>query len=256
MPGEQLPTPRRYNEKEVALLLRRASELQRAAPTVRDPTGLTLRELEEIASEAGLDSAMLRQAAAELDTGVHGAQGNLGSRLAGGPLRTVLERAVPGELPESGYAELIPLIIAAADRPGLASQVGQTFTWTSQDQANVRQLQVMMSSLGGSTQIRVEERYGGMAGGIFGVGLGGIGGGVGIGLGGGLGSALGSLALGLGIPAVTVGLSYLGCRTLYRHSVARRRQVLERLMRDLEDRVRLAAQRAPAALPPERSPSG
>lgn len=247
MPGDQLPAPaRRYNEKEVALLLKRASELQRAAPSVRDPTGLTLRELEEIASEAGLDSAMLRQAAAELDAGLHGAQAGLATRLAGAPLRLVLERTVPSELLESTYAELLPLILTAADRPGFASQVGQTFTWTSQDQANVRQLQVMISSAGGTTRIRLEERYAGLAGGIFGGGLGGVGGGVGGGLGGALGGALGSLTLGVGIPAVVIALSYAGCRAIYRHTVNRRREVLERLLNDLEQRVSRPAPPAPA----------
>jgi len=228
---------RRYDEKEVARLLKRASELQRAAPTVRDPTGLTLQELEEIAAEAGLDASMLRQAAAELDAGIGASGAGLGTRFMGAPLRVVLERPVPGELPMESFANLLPLVLAAADLAGNPSQVGQTFAWTSQDHTNARQLQVLVSAGGGQTRIRIEERYGGMAGAIFGGGLGGIGGGLGGGLGGALGGALGSLGLGLGIPAVVIGVTYVGCRAVFRRFVTRRRLIVERLLQDLEQSV-------------------
>lgn len=49
------PGPRRYTEKEVSLILRRATELQTVEPTALDPAGLTLGDLEEIAAEAGID---------------------------------------------------------------------------------------------------------------------------------------------------------------------------------------------------------
>jgi hypothetical protein len=235
--NEPHPVPtRRYDEKEVGLLLRRAAELQRASPMVPDPSGLTLRELEEIAAEAGLDTAMLRQAAAELDSGIQPGTAGLGMRLAGAPLRVVLER-VAEAVREHSYADLLPLILTAADLAGHASQVGQTFTWTSQDPGNIRQLQVLVASSGGHTRIRLEERYAGLAGAIFGGGLGGIGGGVGGGLGGALGGALGSVTLGLGIPAVLITATYLGCRTMFRRYVTRRQRILERLLQELEERL-------------------
>ena len=103
-------------------------------------------------------------------------------------------------------------------------------------------MQVLISSSAGRTRIRIEERYSGLAGAVFGGGLGGIGGGLGGGLGGALGGALGSLGLGLGIPAVIIGTTYVGCRAFYRRSVNRRRRILERLMQELEERL------APGAL--------
>ena len=60
---------RRYSEKEIGLILRRATEFQRSEPSAADPTGLTLAELQEVASEVGIDPAYLRRAAAELETG-------------------------------------------------------------------------------------------------------------------------------------------------------------------------------------------
>ena len=232
------PAPlRRYDEKEVALLLRRASELQRAAPAAREASGLTLPELEEIAAEAGLDVSTLRQAAAELDAGIAPGGHSLATRFTGGPLRVVLERTIPGDVPTAAFEDLLPVVLTAADLTGHASQVGQTFTWTSQDPANVRQMQVLVSSGSGHTRIRLEERYSGLAGAVFGGGLGGIGGGLGGGMGGALGGALGSVALGVGIPAVLIGATYVGCRAFYRRFVTRRRRILERLLQELEDRI-------------------
>jgi hypothetical protein len=245
----QLPV-RRYDEKEVALLLERAAQLQRATPTVRDPSGLTLRELEEIAAEAGLDPGMLRQAAAELEAGRDpGFSGRVG-RLAGAPLKLVFERVVPGEVSEAAFPELLHLVHSAADLPGQASQVGRTFSWTSSDPSNLRQLHVLVAASGGNTRIRIEERYLGLAGAVFGGGLGGAGFGVGGAVGGVIGAALvGSVVAGLGIAATVIGLSAFGARRVYRLVVSRRRTVLERLLVALEQRV---ASATPAALPDSR----
>ena len=61
---------RRYNEKEVADIIKRASELQQAESTAESTTGMSLAELEQVAREAGLDPALVRRAATDLDTRV------------------------------------------------------------------------------------------------------------------------------------------------------------------------------------------
>ncbi len=141
-----LPAKRRYNEEEVSRLLRRAAELQRSTPAAPNPSGLTLAELESIAAEAGLDSTHLRQAAMELDSGasLHAAS-SLGRRLAGAPLRIVLEHTVHGEVPAAVFANLVAIIQIAADAPGQASQVGRTLTWHSQNPSNPRALQILIT---------------------------------------------------------------------------------------------------------------
>ena len=59
---------RRYGDKQVGLILRRASELQEQAPEENPGAmGLTLTELEEIAVEAGIDAAHIRRAVGELE---------------------------------------------------------------------------------------------------------------------------------------------------------------------------------------------
>lgn len=236
-PMSDLPAgPRRYDEEEVSRLLKRASELQRSEPTYRDPSGLTLPELEEIAAEAGLDVQLLRQAATELDRQPVGEPG-LAEALAGAPTRVLLERTLPFEVPDSAFGPLVPLIQIGADAPGQASQVGRSLTWHSQNPSNPRTLQVLVSVTDGATTIRIEERYGGLAGGLFGGIMGGVGGGVGIGVGGTLGGILGSAAMAVAFPVAILGASYVGARMIFRSIVRRRTRVLEELLRRLEEQL-------------------
>ena len=44
--NDLVPGSRRYSEKEVGLILRRATQMQRAEPTAGDPEGLTLVDLQ------------------------------------------------------------------------------------------------------------------------------------------------------------------------------------------------------------------
>ncbi len=220
-------TSRRYTDKEVGLILRRASNLQRAEPTGPDPSGFTLAELEDVALEAGIDTRLLRQAAAELDAGE---TGTLGQRLAGGPMTIRIERTVAGEIPEQKLGDLIGIIERATDGHGQASAVGQTLTWSSTNPGNATSQQVLVSSREGETVIRIEERLSNMAGALFGGLLGGVGGGLGIGVGGALGGVLGSVALGVGFPIVVIGATYFATRKLYSSIVGKKRQKMSNLM--------------------------
>jgi hypothetical protein len=223
-------TQRRYSEKEVSRLLKRATELQRTTGVSPAARGLTLAELEDIAAEAGLDPALLRQAAAELDVGsLPEAGSGIGARLAGAPLRTVIERTLPGEVPATAFAAMVPLIQMAADAPGQASQVGNTMTWQSQNPANPRSLQILVAAHAGNTLIRIEERYGALAGGLFGGFVGG-GSGVSLGVGGALAGALGSVAIAVALPVAITTTTFVVIRRVFRSIVRRRRGVLERLL--------------------------
>ena len=152
--NEREPAPRRYSENEVGLILRRATEMQRAEPTAADPAGLSLAELEDIATEAGIDPALLRRAASEL--GVQ-QPATLGSRLAGAPVAVAIERVIEGEMPVERLEDLVPTIVAATPGRGTASAVGRSLTWSSQEGSNLTEQQVLVSSQNGQTLIRVEQ---------------------------------------------------------------------------------------------------
>ncbi len=222
----ELPAVRRYGEREVSRILERAAELQATEGAAAPSAGLTLGELEAIAAEVGLDPAHLRQAAIELDTG--GADASV-ARLAGAPTRVRTERVLPFEVTTEALGAVVAVIQQTADLPGHGSLVGRSLTWQSQSASSVRTLQVMVTASGGRTLVRVEERYGGLAGGLFGGLVGGVGGGVGLGVGVGVGATLGSLVIGLGVPLVAFGGSYVLARTIFRQVVHGRRAALEAL---------------------------
>lgn len=229
---------RRYSEKEVARLLRRAIELQRAESAAPGPAtaGLTLAELQEVALEVGIDPGHLRAAASELQ--VWG-DPSVWERLVGAPVSFVLERSVPGEFPEDAFEELVPLLSAGTMGQGNASAVGKTLTWSSRSDANTSSQQVLVQGRHGETLVRVEERLGGFAGGLFGGLLGGVGGGVGLGVGGALGGVLGSVVLAVAFPVTVIAGSYVAAREIFKAHVRKRRRRMEELLDRIAEAVEM-----------------
>lgn len=237
------PAVRRYSEKEVGRLLRRATELQRSEPSLPDPGGFTLGELEEVALEAGIDPRYLRKAAAELEAG---AGEGLAEKLTGAPIGFVLERTVPGELPESRFEALVPLLSAGTIGQGNASAVGKTLTWSSRSDSNTSSQQVLVQARDGETLVRVEERLGGFAGGLFGGLMGGVGGGVGIGVGGAVGGVLGLPLFAVAFPVTVIAGTYVAAREIFKAHVRRRRRHMQELLDRIVEQV---AREATESLP-------
>lgn len=235
MAGNDDPSARRYNDAEVRLLLERAASLKGRAPAAARQQGLTLAQLEEIAAEAQIDVARLRQAAQELDMGAIRPTGT-GARLAGAPLRLRVERTLPFELDTNEFGALPGVISAFMGEDGTSNVIGRTFTWNAHS-ASGRRLEIRASVQKRRTHITVEERYTELAGGLFGGMLGGFGGGLGIGVGTSVGAALGSAAFAIAFPIAMVGGTYAACRIGYRAYVRRRANhveaLCERLVQDL-----------------------
>lgn len=229
---------RRYTDEEVRQLLLRASELESQSTRLPTPAdGPTLSDLEVIASEAGLDPALLRKAAQELDvdrTGAPPAAGSAGSLFLGAPHTLEYDRAVPGEASNALLEALVPLIQRAAGGMGQPSLMGRTLSWVSADPQRTRVLQISVSARRGETRIAVQERYGNLAGALFGGIMGGVGGGVGMGVGMGVGlGALGSVLFASLFPPAVVGGSYLLARFIFRRTVHGRMRDLAGLMEEL-----------------------
>jgi hypothetical protein len=226
---------RRYGDKEVGLILKRAAELQRQEPAAAaEGGGLSLAELEEIGAEAGIDPRLLRRAAEELEASGAAFAGEGAARALGAPIAIKYERVLSGEFPESEFERLVPEIQRAADGLGQAGVLGRTLTWQSTSRNNERTLHVSISSRDGKTRILIEERLGQMAGQLFGGLMGGLGGGMGLGVGLGVGiGALGSAVFAVAWPIGAITGSYLLARSIYRTSVRRR----QRALRDLLDRL-------------------
>jgi len=111
-----IPTSARYSEQEMALILKRAAELQEGA----DGRGVqrTLSEIAEIAAEVGIDATFVAEAVAELERPPTRA-GWLGA-----PTRFYDERSVAGTL---SPAEISELLDRARAELGLHGEVQQVF---------------------------------------------------------------------------------------------------------------------------------
>lgn len=227
---------RRYGEKEVGLILKRATELSQRAPEPTEGSGLTIEELEEIAIEAGIDPRYLRDAAAELDTKGPTPEGI--ERLLGGPLMVDLERRVPGEVPDDRWDDVIHEISRAADGQGHPSVIGRTLSWVLSDPNRQRFLQVTVSNRDGETLIRIEERMQQLAGAIYGGLLGGVGGGVGLGVGLGVGiGAMGSAVFATVFPLAVLTGSFWAAHMAFGSTAKKRRAALTTLLDRLTELV-------------------
>src|SRR5439155_4097090 len=107
--GDQEP---RWGEREVGLILERALELQqqeqRQAPRALKRTdGASLAELEEMAHEVGIEPALVRRAASELEAQPRPVAL---SRWTGGPRRIIFERVLRGEAPEAAIEALVGVV--------------------------------------------------------------------------------------------------------------------------------------------------
>jgi hypothetical protein len=250
----QLPG-RRFNEREVAAIIKRASELQQVETTSEPTDGMSLAELEQIAREAGLDPALVRRAASDLDTRVTDRQP---SPLSGVPTELVLERTIDGEVPVEDYEAIVLEIQREIGGVGSASGLGRSLVWTmtahDHRRAPTRTVQVTITPRNGRTTIRIEEPLrpltGRLFGGVMGAGLGSGGIVMGIGM-----SLFNSMPVALGLVGGVVGASYLVARTVLGRMVRSRGERLERLMSRLAERVAATAVRHPDVTRPAERPS-
>lgn len=145
---------RRFTDREVALILRRASELEKAgregSATGR---GLSLADLQEIASEAGINPDLIGQAVAELES-----RRGLDPVSLLGPATVAREtRAVPATVSEDLLAELIRIIDQEVEDQGTVQEALGAVRWTGK--GRFLSTQVSLEPSEEETLVRVEERY-------------------------------------------------------------------------------------------------
>lgn len=140
---------RRFTDKEVALVLRKASELEESEGA-GGGAGLTLGELEQIATEVGIDPDRVRRAVQEMDT-----RSDAGV-LSSAPRVHQSVRAVQGKLDTDATAELIRHVDGSSDQVGVVTQALGATQWTARDRLRTTQISIRPSE--GETQIRVVER--------------------------------------------------------------------------------------------------
>lgn len=152
----------KYSDEESALILQRAAELQ-----AREGRGLSLEELESAAAEAGIDVALVRQAAR--DVAIIGlppppAPARHAGGVLGAPLLLLHERVVPGPPTHATWDDAATEIHRQLGVVGRVQATDRQLSWSDPHGRGVR---VSIVARGGGSVIRVEERMSGAAGGLF-----------------------------------------------------------------------------------------
>jgi hypothetical protein len=221
---------RRFSEREVRIILKTAAELQhREAGDDDSDRRLTLAELEEIASGAGIETESVRRAVAKLD-GDRSAPHALS--IVGAPQRISLEREVDGELPASAHETVVDEIRRRTGELGIVSIIGQTLTWGTKGPGEAMQVTVAPRQ-GRRTAIRVEVNLSELAGIVTVVG------GATTVLAGGIsvvavGASLAALPIAVGV----AGGAWLLGRLSFRAAVRSTRREVERIMDAVEAQVK------------------
>ena len=248
--GSAAASPRRFDEEEFGLILRRAAELQERGPeAVARHRGVTLEEMRQIAAEVGIDPVFVDRAVAQLperweeDRNV----------LVGAPYGWHLRRVVDGRVPEAELGRLLDAMRGVMKQKGEVAEVFGALEWSYDDELGPVLVRIVP---GDETRVEVSARRGGEAGLLYGVGVtaGTLAGGAA------LAEAVGLQGAELAAAFVATGLgSWLSVRAVWHHLSAR----WERRLRALADRVAGAAEeaaRSPTAgsreLPPEAGREG
>jgi hypothetical protein len=224
---------RRFDEREVALILQETAELQERAERTSDARsggallpargrGLTLAQLEQIEKEAGLEPALVRRAAASVDARHAGSSGGW---FLGSATTIDVVRVVAGELSEDAHEAMLEAVRRASGELGQSTALGRQFGW--QAKVGGAKTQGAVSSGGGQTTVRVRMSLDELALGSFmtlGTGLGAGGGMVATGL---SVAFLGPAAFAVG--AAVLGSGYFGARRWFGRLATRARTRAEEI---------------------------
>lgn len=247
------PRPR-FSGGEVQEIVKRASELEAAAPT--QDGAMTIGGVEALAAEVGIAPDTVRRAADSLLASRSVAplpdlEPIRSNPWAGGPTSVLIERVVDGELPDSEYAVMVEATRRFLKNVGQVSQLGRSFSWTASGGPTRRNLEIVVSIRAGRTRIAIQEDLAPLVGQVYG----GIGGGMG---GGGMGPIIGVLVGALHVAPAAMGViipgwllaTFVTARTTYRITSRRRMADLEKLADRLAELARELISETPALRPP------
>lgn len=110
----------RFDEQQIGAILQKAAEMQSSLAPGADQSGLTLAELQKVASEVGIEPHLVERAAKEVVLG-----GSQTSAAAG-----MLDKTIEGELSEEGWEEIVASLRHSVGLPGTSTVQGLTREWS------------------------------------------------------------------------------------------------------------------------------
>lgn len=142
---------RRFTDREVALVLKRATELDEVDPAIGAHGGTSLAELHSIAREVGISEAAVDRAVAGLETRGSGGVGFLGPR---GVRKAV--HAIPATLDEGAVGRLIQVVDREVAHTGSVTEALGSVRWTGSTRFTSTQVSITPGD--GETAIEVVEK--------------------------------------------------------------------------------------------------
>jgi hypothetical protein len=137
---------RRYSEREFALILKHAAELQEGLSST--PRGeFTLAEIQSIAAAAGIDAQNVLDAARALPSSERAA-----SSLRGTASRYEFSEYMPGEIEQGGIEEIIDAARSETAEDGEVTQVLDSVEWRARDSHRTL---VVVTRRNGRTRLKV-----------------------------------------------------------------------------------------------------
>jgi len=163
---------RRYDEQEVALILREATLVERGSEagsedllTLGVGDGLTLEDLKEIASEAGIDPSRVDQAARSLLVRPRRSPFQV---FLGTPVQIRIQSELPAKVNDQDLSEALFEIRSVMSVQGTAGGSPNAWEWASENEFGGRYVTIARTSTG--TRLEVTGDFGNAARGAAGVG--------------------------------------------------------------------------------------
>ena len=154
---------RRYSDREIAFILKRAVELDEEKRKIEPGHGVTLQDLREIARDVGIDPTMVERAATELDQ----ARSPSARALAADTAVVREIRSVPRPLEDAELRELLWAIDRAIPDQGTLTEALGELRWTAAGQLG--STQVAVKRLDDETVISVERSLANVKGPLLGI---------------------------------------------------------------------------------------
>jgi hypothetical protein len=143
------PAERKYSERDVAAILRRAAEIQTSKGELSPRSGSSVQDIEQIGAELGLDPGAIRDAVAEFSSGGSSRQ----KFLLGGPVGMELDRVFEGEVDDEKWQDIVLAFRKAFGRVGKTSEVGAIREWSGRT-SDLDEIHLSVHSKDGNTRVR------------------------------------------------------------------------------------------------------
>ena len=155
-----MPADRRYDDREVGLILKRVAELHEREGESADARALTQGEIEHVVHELGISKALVARATSELATqDVR----NRSVWWLGGKIDLMFEDVVEGRLDDAALTPMLEVLRRTLGDPGELKHEGDARIWST---TASRRIHFTVVEHAGRTTLRLEERMSGDAGGL------------------------------------------------------------------------------------------